>query len=99
MAAKGQSDKKASDVEVWMKQKCVTEFLHVEKSGIHWHSSMFAECLWQPNRGCEHSGAVGGAFQQCWQWVTSTGSDFYEQGITGENAQLMVLPMLKISIS
>ena len=30
-----------SDVEVRMKQKCVTEFLHVERmapTGIHWHS-------------------------------------------------------------
>ena len=31
MAAKGQSDKMASDMEVPMKQGCVTEFLHVEK--------------------------------------------------------------------
>ena len=31
MAAEGQSDKTASDMEVCMKQMCVTEFLHVEK--------------------------------------------------------------------
>ena len=31
VAAEGQSDNKASDMEVWMKQRCVTEFLHVEK--------------------------------------------------------------------
>ena len=29
--AEGQSDRMASDMEVWMKQRCVTEFLHVEK--------------------------------------------------------------------
>jgi len=31
MAAKGQSDRKASDMEVRMKQMCDTEFLHAEK--------------------------------------------------------------------
>ncbi len=40
MAAEGQSDKMASDMEVCMKQRCVTEFLHVEKmapTDIHRH--------------------------------------------------------------
>ena len=31
MTAEGQSDKMASDIEVRMKQRCVTEFLHAEK--------------------------------------------------------------------
>jgi len=31
MAEEGQSDKKIPDVEVYMKQRCVTEFLHMEK--------------------------------------------------------------------
>ena len=31
MAAEGQSDKMASDMEVHMKQRCVTEFLHAKK--------------------------------------------------------------------
>jgi len=31
MTAEGQSDKMASDIEVCMKQRCVIEFLHVEK--------------------------------------------------------------------
>jgi len=31
MAAEGQSDKMASDMEVKMKIKCVTEILHAEK--------------------------------------------------------------------
>ena len=37
--AEGQSDRMASDMEVQMKQKCATEFLHVEKMAaihIHW---------------------------------------------------------------
>ena len=34
------------------------------KDGIHGHSLMLAECLWRPNRGCEHNETVGGAFQQ-----------------------------------
>ena len=39
MAAEGLSDKAAPDVEVCMKQRCVIEFLHVEKmtpTDIHW---------------------------------------------------------------
>ena len=31
MAAEGQSDKMVSDMEAHVKEKCVTEFLHVEK--------------------------------------------------------------------
>ncbi len=31
MAAEGQSDRIASDIEVWMKQRCDTEFFHAEK--------------------------------------------------------------------
>jgi len=40
MAAEGQSDSIVSDMEVQMKQRCVTEFLRVEKmapTDIHWH--------------------------------------------------------------
>ena len=35
------------------------------KNGTYWHSLTLAEHLWRPNSGCEHSEAVGGAFQQC----------------------------------
>ena len=38
MTAEGQSDKMASDMEMWMKHRCVTEFLHAEQiapSDIH----------------------------------------------------------------
>ena len=71
-----------SDMEVCMKQQCVTEFLHAEKNGIHWCSSTPAEHLWRPNSECEHSEAVGAAFQQ-WQqrqWVVFVGADCYERG-------------------
>ena len=34
MAAEGHSDKMTSDMEVCMKQRCVIEFLHVEKVAL-----------------------------------------------------------------
>jgi len=40
MTAKGQSDKTASDMEVFMKNQYGIEFLHAEKmapTDIHWH--------------------------------------------------------------
>jgi len=44
---------------------------------------MLAELSRRPTSGCEHSEAVGGAFQQ-WQqqqWVTSAGADFDKSGM------------------
>jgi len=72
MTAEGQPDKIALDMKACMNQRCVTEFLHAEKTvpiNIH---------FWRPTSECEHSEAVGGTFQQWWQWqwVTSTGADF-----------------------
>jgi len=40
MAAEGQSDKMTSDMELCVKQRCATDFLHAEKIApldIHWH--------------------------------------------------------------
>jgi len=40
MAVEGQSDKMVPDTEVWMKQRGVTEFIHLEKmecTDIHHH--------------------------------------------------------------
>ena len=37
-AAEGQSDKMASNMEVQMKQRCETEFLHEDKNCTHWHA-------------------------------------------------------------
>jgi len=46
---------------------------------------------------------MSGAFQQWQQWVTSTDAGFYKKAcrllfVAGENAQLMVLTMLKNSL-
>ena len=46
MAAEGQSDRMVSDMEVWMEQRCDTEFFHVEKlAPINIHNTcwMFME--------------------------------------------------------
>ena len=51
MATEGQSDQMASDLEVWMKQRGRTEFLHAEKNGTQCHSLMLAEHLWRSNSG------------------------------------------------
>ena len=37
MAAERQSDNVASDEEVCIEQRCVTEFIHTEKNGINLH--------------------------------------------------------------
>ena len=70
------------------------------KNGIHRHSPMFPENLWRTKTGCEHSEAVGGAFQQWWQWSpllvqTVTSTVHRLRFITGENSELMVVTMLK----
>ena len=61
MVAEGQSDKMASDMKEWMKQKNGTELLHAEKNS---HSLMLDKHFWRRNSGCERSEAVGGAFHQ-----------------------------------
>jgi len=81
MAAERQYGTMASDVEEHMKQRCVTEFLHVEKNGTLWHSLVLSERLWKPNSGCEHSEVGGSALQQRSQWGTSTGADYYSHSI------------------
>ena len=69
MEAKGQSDNMASDMEVHMKQRCVTEQLHAAETAPT-DVLTLAECLWGPNNGCEHGEAVSGAF---WQWQQQMG--------------------------
>jgi len=76
MAAEGQADKMASDMEVHMKRRGGSEFFHEKKTGTRWHSLTLTKRLWSPDSGYEHS--KGTAFQQWWQQVTSTGADFYE---------------------
>ena len=67
----------ANDAKVWnLIPPC-------RKQCTHWHSLAFAECWWRPSSGCEHSEAVGDAFQQWWQcqWGTSTGKSICERGM------------------
>jgi len=66
LAAEGQSDMMVSDMEVCMKPRCVTEFLHVEKTlPVDMHPCLL-NFHGDHTVDCEHSGVVGGAFQQ-WQ--------------------------------
>jgi len=61
-AREGQSDKMASDLEVRLKQKCVTEFLHggtITPTDIHLCSLSISE-----DQTAGVSTAVGSAFQQ-----------------------------------
>lgn len=50
MAADENSDEVAPEIEVYMKQRCVTDFFHAEK--------LLAEHLWRSNNECEHIKAV-----------------------------------------
>ena len=58
-------------------------FFQRRKSSTPWYSLGLTESLWRQNSGCEHSEAIGGAFQQwwLWLWVPSTGTDFYKCAI------------------
>jgi len=67
MAAEGQSDKIASDMEVHMKQRRVTVFLHMKKmasSDIHW---CLLNTYGDQTVDVSTMGLVGAVFQQCWQ--------------------------------
>jgi len=62
LAAEGQSNKMASDVETYMKQRCRTAFLHMEKiayTDIHWHLlNVYGWILAQWGSGCCISAVV-----------------------------------------
>jgi len=60
----GQSDRTAPDMEAHVKKRSNTEFHHEEKNSTHCYSLMLTEHLRSPSSGCQHSEAVGGAFQQ-----------------------------------
>ena len=61
-AAEGQSDRMASGMEVCMEQRCVTEFLRVERTApTDSHQCLLNGC---PNSVCEHSEVLGGTFQR-----------------------------------
>ena len=80
MAAEGQSDRTAADIEVWMQQRGRTEFLHAEKMApidIH-------QCLLNTD-----GDQTVGVAQRGGGWcvsavataVISTGADAYEHGM------------------
>ena len=81
MAAEGQCDTVASDMEVCMKQRYGTECPNEGKMAPADIHLMLAECLRRLSSGCEHSEAVGDAFQQWQQWVTIAGADFPERSM------------------
>jgi len=102
MAAEGQSDKMASDMEGHMKQRAIKELLHVKKmapADIHQcfrnvygdqtvdvrAVSVFQQ--WQKR------GETQAMFQTAVHTFTSLSCSLLF--ITGENAQLMVVTMLK----
>jgi len=89
MAAEGQSDRMVSDMKVPIKKRCGIQFLHAEKNGSHWHSSMRAEWLWRPNSRCEQSesqtpsnNSIIAAVKRC-RFVQAWHADLF---MAGENA-------------
>ena len=81
MAAEGQSDKMASDVEMYMKKRYGIEFFRVEKiAPTDIHQCLLNGYGGETVSGCEHSEVVDGVLQQ-WQqqqWLISAGDDCYE---------------------
>lgn len=98
----------ASDMEVRMKQRCVTELLHERKNGSHWHSMTLADWLWRSNS--RKLDCVGNIFlemvlsQQLWnRGSPPTGADISKctmQALVhhGESAELMVATVVKSSV-
>ena len=60
MAAEGQSDKMVCDMEVRVKQRCVTEFLHAETMALN----DIHQCLLNIYGDQTVDEAVGGVLQQ-----------------------------------
>lgn len=54
ITAEKKSGRIVSDMKECTKNRCGTEFLHVEKNCIHKHPLMFTECLEISNNVCEH---------------------------------------------
>ena len=75
-----ESDRMVSDMKVWMKQRNGIEFLRVEKSCSHWHSSTLTECLWRPHGRCKHSEVVVVCFCSS-NGDTSVCAVFYEHDV------------------
>ena len=104
MAAKGQSDRMAFNMEVWIEQLCVTEFFHpgkMARTDIHW-------CLLNVDRDQTVDVSTVRRWvvrfsnaSSWWQWITSAGANCYEHGmqalfLTSKSTLLMVVTILKI---
>ena len=72
LAAEGQSDTLVSDMEVQMKQRCVTELLHAEKIDIH-------RCLLNDNG--DQPMDVSTVMWWIAAVVTFNGADIYKHGM------------------
>ena len=84
----------ASDVEERMKQRFVTEFLHVGKNLPHWPSSVLAEHLWRLNSRSEHSAAF-----QAVVYFSSGDSDVKDKPHSGQLCTTATPQMKSVSIS
>ena len=79
MAAEGQSDTMASDVEVSVKQRGVIKVLHVRKDCNHWHLFTLDEWLWRPNSGCCISAVVPATWKA--DHISDGHADFCKRGM------------------
>ena len=62
--AKEQRDTMTCDMEVWMKQRCVIEFFHVEKMALSDILQHLVNIYGDQSTLCEHSEAMGDVFQK-----------------------------------
>ena len=82
------SDRMASDMEVQTKQRCVTEFLHLEKFAPTDTHQCLLNVSKRPTSGCEHSDLLVLIFDECSMQLSF---------IPGESALLMAVTVLKNS--
>ena len=91
---------------VWRGSACEAEMWNwippCRRNGTHWHLLMFAEHLWRPNSGCEHTEVLVVHFSignnnsgSPLMMQVSTSAACGLLFVAGENAQLMVVTMLK----
>ena len=78
MAAEGQSDRMASDLEACTKQRGGTEFLHEEKMALINTEQCLLNIDWGMKQRTGAQWGVSGAFQQWWQWNTFADADLHQ---------------------
>ena len=83
MAAEGQSDTRASDMQVNMKQSYITAFPPcIKKAPADWHSfSWLDEHIWTPTMDISTMRWWVVHFQKWWQQVIFTDADVYKYGM------------------